>query len=149
MGPLLGHSPKGLMPFFKHREILELASLTCLPVRDTQCPLSQLLGQAIVLFHVWGPRKAHPDLLTTPSHTCVGKRSSQGPGSPPYPSLSRAGKAGMGRAGQGEAGHRVGGVPAELFVLGVFFINWFSTQKVWWPRARSQLQAFVSSGASP
>lgn len=68
------------------------------------CPLSQLLGKAIILFHVWGPHKAHPDLLLPPSHTCAGKTGSQGSGSPPNLSLSRAGKTGVGRVGQGKAG---------------------------------------------
>lgn len=93
-------------------KFLKLAYLTCLPVKDTQCPLSQLLGQAsshslLCLGLLQGP----------PCPLTCRETGSQSSGSPPYPSLSRTGKAGVGRAGQGKAGQ---GRPAGLCLFWEF-----------------------------
>lgn len=69
------------------------------------CPLSQLLGQAVILFHVWGPHKAHPDLFLPPTHTPVLVPRALAPlPNHPYPGLGRQEWAGLGRARLGRGG---------------------------------------------
>lgn len=125
------------MPFFRVREISKIGLFNLSPSERHPMPSVSASWTSKLSFSSVSGAPTRP---TLPSYLQGNRFPEFWLPSLPVPIQDWEGRSRQSWAGQGWAGE----ASWALFVLGVFFINWSSTQKVWWLQAQSGLQAFVS-----